>query len=77
MISALIYYFTSHNFEYPREWIEALIRCYGGSESKMLPNNMFSNIAFIGTGGASAIFGAYFGIMIDTMYLQGTPSDIN
>ena len=43
----------------------------------MLPNKMFSNIAFIDTGGASAIFGAYFGIMIDTMYLKGTPSDIN
>ncbi len=77
MIAALIYYFTSHDFEYPKLWIEALIRCNGGSETGMLPNKMFSNIAFIDTGGASAIFGAYFGIMIDTMYLQGSPSDIN
>jgi hypothetical protein len=43
----------------------------------MLPNKMFSNIAFIDTGGASAIFGAYFGIMIDTMYLYGTPQNVN
>lgn len=69
IVSALIFYFTQHNFAYPEEWILALIRCYHGSEEKMLPNKMFSNIAFIDTGGASAIFGAYFGIMIDAMYL--------
>ena len=38
---------------------------------------MFSNIAFIDTAGASNIFGAYFGIMLDAMYLKGTPSSAN
>ena len=38
---------------------------------------MFANSAFISSGGASAIFGAYFGIMLDSMYLKGTPSTIN
>ena len=38
---------------------------------------MFSNIAFIDTAGASNIFGAYFGIMLDAMYLKGTPSTAN
>ena len=32
VIAALIYYFTSHDFDYPQIWIEALIRCNGGSE---------------------------------------------
>lgn len=75
--SALVYYFTSHNFDYPIKWINAIIACYNGVESKLAPNKMFSNIAFIDTGGASAIFGAYFGIMIDTMYLKGTLSEAN
>jgi len=77
VISALIYFFTSHNFDYPVNWIRAIIKCYKGDESKLVPNKMFSNIAFIDTGGASAIFGAYFGIMIDTMYLKGTLSEVN
>jgi hypothetical protein len=38
---------------------------------------MFSNIAFIDTAGASNIFGAYFGIMLDAMYLKGTSSTAN
>lgn len=38
---------------------------------------MFSNIAFIDTAGASNIFGAYLGIILDAMYLKGTPSNIN
>ena len=38
---------------------------------------MFTNVAFISTGGASSLFGAYFGIMLDSMYLNGTPSNIN
>ena len=38
---------------------------------------MFTNAAFISTGGISSIFGAYFGIMIDSMYLNGTPQTIN
>lgn len=77
MISALVYYLTSHNFEYPDKWIKAIISCYNNDEKKLTPNKMFSNIAFIDTGGASAIFGAYFGIMIDTVYMKGTPYDIN
>ena len=43
----------------------------------MNPNKMFSNIAFIDTAGASNIFGAYFGVMLDAMYLKGTPSTAN
>lgn len=77
VISALIYFFTSHNFDYPENWINAIIKCYKGDQTKLAPNKMFSNIAFIDTGGASAIFGAYFGIMIDAMYLQGTACEVN
>jgi hypothetical protein len=77
VIAALIYYFASRNFDYPVNWIREIIKCYKGDESKLVPNKMFSNIAFIDTGGASAIFGAYFGIMIDTMYLKGTLSEVN
>ena len=38
---------------------------------------MFTNAAFISTGGISSLFGAYFGIMLDSMYLNGTPQTIN
>ena len=73
-ISGLIYYLTDKNFDYPDFWIRAIIKCKGGKEEGLSPNKMFSNIAFIDTAGASNIFGAYFGIMLDAMYLKGTPS---
>lgn len=38
---------------------------------------MFTNNAFISTGGASSLFGAYFGILLDSIYLKGTPSTVN
>jgi hypothetical protein len=38
---------------------------------------MFANRAFIDTAGVSAIFGAYFGIMLDSMYLKGTHQTVN
>jgi hypothetical protein len=73
----LIYIFTTNNFTLPEFWIKAIIDCKKGKEDGLGPNKMFSNIAFIDTAGASNIFGAYFGIMIDSMYLKGTPCDIN
>ncbi len=75
IISSLLYHFTSQ-FEYPKEWIERIIKCNGGQEG-LYPNKMFTNAAFISTGGISSLFGAYFGIMIDSMYLNGTPQTIN
>ena len=72
-ISGLIYFLVSHNFYYPDFWIQAIIKCRGKEEG-LNPNKMFSNTAFIDTAGASNIFGAYFGIMIDAMYLKGTAS---
>ena len=75
--SGLIYFFTSHHFDYPDFWIRAIIACKQGKEDSLSPNKMFSNIAFIDTAGASNIFGAYFGIILDAMYLKGTPSTIN
>ena len=76
LISSAIYYFTTQKFSYPDFWIQAIIKCKGG-EKGLNPNKMFSNIAFIDTAGASNIFGAYFGIMLDAMYLKGTPSTAN
>jgi hypothetical protein len=38
---------------------------------------MFTNNAFIATGAAAAIFGAYFGILLDSIYLQGTSATVN
>ena len=76
LVSGAIFYFTSHKFSYPDFWIAAIVKCKGG-EKGLNPNKMFSNIAFIDTAGASNIFGAYFGIMLDAMYLKGTPSSAN
>lgn len=71
-ISGLLFYFASINFSYPEEWIRHIIACNGGEEG-LSPNKMFSNSAFISTGAISSLFGAYFGIMLDSMYLNGTP----
>ena len=73
VVSGTIYYLTSHYFTYPEIWIERIIECNGNSEEGLSPNVMFTNVAFISTGGVSSIFGAYFGIMLDSMYLKGTP----
>jgi hypothetical protein len=71
-ISGLLFYFASIKFSYPEEWIRHIIACNGGEEG-LSPNKMFSNSAFISTGAISSLFGAYFGIMLDSMYLNGTP----
>jgi len=67
----------SNHFNYPDFWIKAIIDCKKGKQESLNPNKMFSNIAFIDTAGASNIFGAYFGIIIDAMYLGGTTSTVN
>ena len=76
-VSSIIYYSASVNFVYPDEWIRRIIKCNNGQEEGLSTNKMFTNVAFISTGGASSLFGAYFGIMLDSMYLNGTPSNIN
>ena len=76
-ISGLIYILTTRNNHYEPFWIKAILDCEKGIEEKLNPNKMFSNIAFIDTAGASNIFGAYFGIIIDAMYLGGTTSMVN
>jgi len=48
-----------------------------GGESSIQQNSIFLNNAFIKSGMTSGIFGAYFGIIIDSIYLGGTKSDIN
>jgi hypothetical protein len=76
-ISSIIYYQTAYHFTYPDSWIMKIIQCKGGVEDGLSPNKMFTNSAFISTGGASSIFGAYFGILLDSLYLNGSPHTIN
>jgi hypothetical protein len=79
-VSGLIYILKSKDFSYPDFWIKAIIDCKankGETDENLNPNKIFANIAFIDTAGASNIFGAYFGIIIDAMYLGGTSSNIN
>jgi hypothetical protein len=75
-ISGVLYYITATTFTYPDAWIKKIIACNGGEEG-LSPNGMFTNNAFISTGGASAIFGAYFGILLDSIYLRGTAATVN
>ena len=75
-ISGVLFYVTATSFTYPDAWIKKIIACNGGEEG-LSPNGMFTNNAFISTGGASAIFGAYFGIMLDSIYLRGTAATVN
>jgi len=44
----------------------------GKCKSILEPNTMFSKTAFIKTGSAAGIFGAYIGIQIDAKMLGGT-----
>ena len=39
--------------------------------------DIFADAAFVKTGLVSAIFGAYFGTLIDSAYLGGTRRDVN
>ena len=48
-----------------------------GGEQYLLPNNMMVNTAFIKLGLVNNVFGAYYGIMIDSMFFNGAKSDIN
>jgi hypothetical protein len=75
-VSGVLYYVTATGFTYPDHWIKKIIQCNGG-EDGLSPNGMFTNNAFISTGGASSLFGAYFGILLDSLYLKGTPATIN
>ena len=43
----------------------------------LAPNSLMLNSAFIKTGLVSNVFGAYFGILADYKWLNGTPSTFN
>ena len=76
IFSIVNFLIASSYFTYPDKWITEIINKCGG-ETEMNTNNIMNNEAFIKTGLVSNIFGAYYGIIIDSMYFNGTPSSCN
>jgi hypothetical protein len=79
----LVIVFTVANYlsvtffaEVPDAWLQMMFAKCGGEEN-VLPNESFHNTAFMKASMISGLFGAYFGIIIDSLYLGGTGSRIN
>jgi len=69
---------TSENFDYDPMWIERILeKCEPPGKTYISPNKMFEDSALIKTGLVSAIFGAYFGLLIDSCFLGGTRHNVN
>ncbi|CDW73235.1 pap2 superfamily phosphatase [Stylonychia lemnae] len=76
IFSTLNYYIVRSNFEYPQEWLDAIIlKCNEGKPLEI--KGIFADSAFVKTGLVSIIFGAYLGMLYDSFYMGGTPSTIN
>ena len=74
LFSILNFTWASMAFVAPQSWITALqTKC----QAELIPNSIFVNSAFIKTGLVSSIFGAYFGIVIDSLYMCGTKTSFN
>ena len=64
---------TSEGFDYDPMWIERILqKCEPPGKTYISPNKMFEDAAFIKTGLVSAVFGAYFGLLIDSCFMGGT-----
>ncbi len=76
LFSVVNFLLATKYFTYPDEWIISMIaKC--GPEQKLHPNNLMINMAFIKSGLISSVFGAYFGILIDSIYFNGTKINHN
>ena len=71
LLSVINFLVASKFYEYDDHWIMNIINKCGG-EDNLYPNDIMNNSSFIKTGLVSNIFGAYFGIVIDSMYFNGT-----
>ena len=57
-------------------WLDNIkLKCSHGGE--LDSKSLFTDSAFIKTGLVSSIFGAYFGILYDSSYMNGTKPSIN
>ncbi len=66
-----------YQYSYNPQWIlNIFFYCYPG-QIGISVNEVFLNNAFIKSARPAGIFGAYLGIIIDSLYLGGTPSDYN
>ncbi len=64
--------YTNHTFDYEDIWIERMIAKCHPEQTNINSNKIFADAAFIKTGLVSAIFGAYFGLLLDSAFLGGT-----
>ena len=65
-LSVAIYMTVRTYFEYPKEWIDAILLKCGHGHTTIDEKTIFTDSAFIKTGLVSAIFGAYFGVLYDS-----------
>lgn len=65
------------SFIYPEEWLNKMISECNRGKPELQSHEILADAAFVKTGLVSAIFGAYFGTIIDSIYLGGTKKDIN
>ena len=64
--------YTYATFEYEDIWIERILAKCHPDQTDINSNKIFADSAFIKTGLVSAIFGAYFGLLLDSAFLGGT-----
>mmetsp|Transcript_35614 Transcript_35614/g.34648 ORF Transcript_35614/g.34648 Transcript_35614/m.34648 type:complete len:138 (+) Transcript_35614:862-1275(+) len=63
-------------FPIPDSWVQASIdKC--GATAEEVQNEYFYNDCFVKTAISAAIFGAYFGLIIDSRFLRGTQEHSN
>ena len=76
-VSTITYLLICNFFDFTPDQYQRLYDKCGGPESFTNKNDMFQHTAYIKTGNIAELLGAYYGILIDWKFLNGTPHNVN